>query len=187
MMRRTFLPLIFGLGTLMAQLAAVDAELLYQPPPGTASDARWREGSSSLLEGIARIFDGLAAVESKRPDTAKKHFDEAFRQLARSSEIYVGLVNSIRSPRKIPMERLDDERRKAIVGAFGASRVPIPVDEAAAAKLAADDVKRLLSVFEKERSQVSKADVRAVQRLLSEVTRLQRLGTYTAELMTTLR
>ncbi|MGZ9262273.1 MAG: hypothetical protein ACXW6V_22615 [Candidatus Binatia bacterium] len=165
----------------------VNAELLYQPPPGGALDARWREGSSALLEGIARIFDGLAAIESKRSVIANRHFDDAFRQLGRSSEIYSGLVNSIRSPRKISIERLNPDRQKLILNAFSASQAPLLVDEADAAKLAAAEVRRLLAVFEKERSAVSKANIAAVQRLFSELNRLQRLGTYTAELMTTLR
>jgi len=63
----------------------------------------------------------------------------------------------------------------------------IPVDETAAAKLAAAEIGRFLSIFEKERSQVIRADLQAVQRLLTDVTRVQKLGTYTAELMTTLR
>lgn len=177
-LRRVMLAASLGLGF------NAYAELVYQPPPGTPADDVWRMAGSSLLEGIARIFDGLAAIETKKNSpSASKYFDDGISRLQRSTDAYAKLAETTKSPRKISIQSLSAERREVVGRTFESYKVPIPTDEAASARLGAYEVRSFLSVFKENRDKVASADLLAVQRVLSAVTRLQRLGTSAAELL----
>jgi len=161
----------------------VHADLIYQPAPGTNEDQLWREAGSHLLAGVARIFDGLSAVELGKKDLADEHLKGALSRLKRSSGSYVELTGAIKSPRKFPIAYLPADQRDRIKGTFDAYKVPVPGDERELATLATNEIERIVSFLNGNRIKVIGADLRAVQALLSEITRLQRIGTHSAELM----
>src|SRR5882724_664812 len=162
----------------------VRAELIYQPPPGSPADDLWRTAGSSLLEGIARIYDGLAEIEKKKDlRLASKYFDDGISRLQRSSDTYLKLADITKSPRKVFLQSLSVERREPVKRTFDSYNVQIPADEGASARLGANEVGSFLSVFRDNRDKVVSADLLALQRVLGAITRLQRLGTSTAELL----
>ena len=172
---------------IMSFTTVVQADLIYQPPPGTKEDHLWREAGSLLLEGIARVFDGLAAVESTKKELAQKHLEDGVSKLKSSSGSYVKLVEAIKLPRKVSIADLSLDQQERIKRTFDVYKVPMPEDEKALARLAINEIKRIMSFLSENRTKVIGADLRTVQNLLSEITRLQRIGTHSAELMLKLR
>jgi hypothetical protein len=175
------------LAALLFGIAVCRAELVYQPPAGTQAEGLWRNAGSLLLEGVARFFDALAAVEVKNQALARRHLEDAVGKLRDSVTTYEKVRAVIPRPRKVPFEKLSGIKQQQIVRTFESYKISPPQNEADAAALAANEVKRFVSILNESGSKIIEADLETVQRLLLEITRLQRIGTQTAEIMSTLR
>jgi hypothetical protein len=158
------------------------AELIFQPKK-SKFNRQWQQAGSDLLDGIARIFDALSALERKDIPSGHRYVRSAIESVHKSMSVYAGVARSATSDQKISIESLAPEEGIGIRKALGEYRVPPPKDEREAAQIAEDESKRLehsLRIFDE---QISKSDIEAVQELLAAVTRVERVGTNTALLI----
>jgi hypothetical protein len=185
--------IVIGLG-LAAALAATApvarAELVYQPPPpptGGDLDNAWRQAGSQLFKSVALVNDALAEVELKRRDSAAQKLDQAAGMLKESISSYGRLASALTTPRVVAPAKLTDDGRRRLDALRNAYGVRLPANEAEAATLARDECQRALEIYEKSREALLAANMQAVRDVLGSITRLQRVGTETAELMTTVQ
>ena len=165
---------------------AVKAELIYQPTESKI-DKLWRSAGSSLLDGLSSIFDGLVALEQKDPFMAKKIMELAELRLKASKKAYTQVIKAIKRPRKIKTGALPGDRRERILRTFSSYKVQLPADELSVAKLAVEETERLIQVVGKRSSKFNENNLLEVQFILQQITRLLRLGTYSAEMMSDFR
>lgn len=155
------------------------AELIFQPLK-TESDERWRAAGSSLLDGLARIFDALAAFERRDSSSGRRDLESAFASLNNAAKDYEQLAKSGKQGQTMSIDGLPGAEQERIRQAFAHYGISPPADERGAAQLAGDEVKKLQNALAKLSNQIAKSDVKAVQELLVAVTRLERVGTNTA-------
>lgn len=160
----------------------VKAELIYQPTESKI-DKLWRSAGSSLLDGLSSIFDGLVALEQKDPLMAKKIMELAELRLEASKKAYTQVIKAIRRPRKINMVALPRDRRERILRTFSSYKVQLPADELAVADLAVEEIESLIQVVKERSPRFDGNNLTEVQFILQQITRLLRLGTYSADMM----
>ncbi len=178
-MRRNTGTILATAGAMLCFVHLSTGELLYQPATSTLS-AYWTNAAGSLLNGIARVFDGLAAFERKDDELGRKHMTEAIRNLNQAAESYSDLESHLKEPREL---RLDESSKRRAMNVLGQYRLELPSDERGAAELARTQVVLLRDSIERSIDGISKADLSAVQDLLATVTRVQRVGTEVALVM----
>jgi hypothetical protein len=185
---RTFIG--FVVAGLLAICPFADAELVYQPPPpptGSDLDTAWRQAGSQLFKSVALVNDALADIELKRRDSAGQKLDQAAGMLRESIASYSRLADTLTRPRGVSPAKLTDEGRRRLEGLQTAFGLKLPTDEAQAARVARDECQRALEMYQKSREALLAANIHAVRDVLGSITRLQRVGTGTAELMTTVQ
>jgi hypothetical protein len=159
----------------------VQAELIFQPKKGKKVK-EWREAGSNLFTGIARIFDGLAAVE--RQDSASgRHFISAMESLDKATTIYANIAEQVAPAPRLSLNNLTEKQQKEIRPAFEAYRVTPPTDEHSAAETAVSESKGLADTLRSLRERIGRADAKAVDGILERVLRVEVIGTNTARLM----
>lgn len=175
------LPLPILISAVYVAAIPVYGELIFQPPK-SESDKEWREAGSVLLAGVARIFDGLAALEAKDDNAEFHHFENAKTDLQNAETLYRDLAKDAQG-QKMSTDRLSSAEGKNIQAAFARYRLELPADEKAAAHLAADEAKGLGIALDKFRDMVKESNIQAVRQLLSAIARNGDIGTNTALLM----
>jgi hypothetical protein len=157
----------------------VAADLIFQMADTPAAPA-WRDSGGLLLEGIARIFDWLAAIEQKQEDGARRAVRDATGMLKASSDKYAKLAEEIKPDRRVSLDSLPAESKARIEDVFRQYKVEAPTDEREAAKLAATEVASLTKELAELTPRIEQGDLVAIQELLTTVTRVQRIGTNVA-------
>jgi hypothetical protein len=178
-MRTRRLGILIGAVYLLAM--PVQGELIFQPKKGKKIK-EWREAGSNLFTGIARIFDGLAAVE--RQDSAwDKHFNSAIESLDKATTIYADIAKNVEPGPKMSLESLTGTEQKEIRRAFEAYKVTPPTDEHGAAETAVSESKGLGDTLRSLRESIGRSDTKAVDGILERILRVEVIGTNTARLM----
>jgi hypothetical protein len=150
-------------------------------------DNAWRQAGSQLFKSVALVNDALADVELKRRDSAAQKLDQAAGALKESISSYGQLAQTLARPRLVAPARLTEEGRRRLDGLQTFYGVKAPANEAEAARLARDECQRALDIYQKNREALLAANLQAVREVLASMARLQRVGTETAELMTTVQ
>ena len=121
--------------TLHLLIGSTRAELIFQPPYSN-STTKWQEAGSSLFGGIARIYDGFAALERNDEKEGSRHLESALADLQRATGIYSGLAESIKTGHTISLKQLPAPMRTEIQNDLRRYDVTIPLNESAAALVA---------------------------------------------------
>lgn len=163
------------------------AELVYQPPVGTTLDQDWQRAGSQLFKSVAKINEALAELEVKRIEQAGQRLSEAQGLLKETTAAYSKIARSVTKPRVVSQASLPPAGQRRLDEMAKQYGIKVPSTESEAAQIASDETARLQGYIEKRNADVLKSNLAAVRDLLSEVTRLQKIGTATAELMTTVK